>query len=283
MKNEIAIILLLFLLNITAEVFAANKTIKLVPDSLYPPFTYVKGSDPEKISFKETIKLEKTSYNKLGDFSESIHFSGYAIDIIISIYQTEGYEIELYNYKYPWARSLKNVETSEIDGIFPLVWNKNREKIFHFSSEWLNIDKAVIYVPSNKNIPWKSDFSTLRGLSIGVIRGWSYGDKWNSAIKKGIFKIIKADNDKQNFKMLGLGRVDGVAGWIYSTRYFLKVNKLSTQYKSLVPFETVPMFLGISKTNPRASEFMEAFENGFKKIEKNNILKAINEKWDMRH
>nr|WP_255490926.1 transporter substrate-binding domain-containing protein [Spartinivicinus marinus] len=249
----------------------------MVPDRLYPPFTFVKGHNPDEIEQKEVIHLEQKSYNKIEDFSQSNIFSGYVIDLIISVYQTQGYDIEFHNL--PWARALYASKKSLVDGIFPLVWNKDRDKVYQFSGERVNVDKAVLYVPTDVHFIWKNDFSSLKDLEVGVIRGWSYGARWNTAIKNGLFKTVETNNDVQNFRMLEAGRVTAVAGWIYATQYFLESNNLSSKYKPLVPFETVPMYLGISKTNPKASELIQDFIRGLKKIEANKVLKSIEKKW----
>jgi polar amino acid transport system substrate-binding protein len=52
--------------------------------------------------------------------------------------------------------------------------------------------------------------SSLKGKTVGVIRGWSYGDEFDAAVKSGSIATEEVSSDEQNFKKLILGRIDAM-------------------------------------------------------------------------
>lgn len=89
----------------------------------------------------------------------------------------------------------------------------------------------------------------LSGKTIGVIRGWSYGDDFDKARSAQKFKVEEVEGDELNVTKLGLGRLDAIVGIPLSidaqlTRKGLngKVTKLSVAlFKS-------PTYLVFAKT-----------------------------------
>ena len=50
----------------------------------------------------------------------------------------------------------------------------------------------------------------LRGLRVGVLRGWTYGDEFDEARRSGLFQVEVVTTDKQNFGKLERDFLDAV-------------------------------------------------------------------------
>lgn len=48
----------------------------------------------------------------------------------------------------------------------------------------------------------------LEGLTVGVIRGWSYGPQFDAARARGDFQVVEFSHDRQGFESLLQGRID---------------------------------------------------------------------------
>lgn len=71
-------------------------------------------------------------------------------------------------------------------------------------------EKFVIYYRKDMGINEIESIDDLRGLRIGTIRGWSYGDAFDDAVKHNSFEIQENISEKHNINMLKYGRLDAL-------------------------------------------------------------------------
>ncbi|OGR23846.1 MAG: hypothetical protein A2277_20235 [Desulfobacterales bacterium RIFOXYA12_FULL_46_15] len=108
---------------------------------------------------------------------------------------------------FPWKRVLTLGESGET-GIAGIYKNEKRLLIFDYSKPIFD-EKIVIYTHKDKRFAYNG-IADLKGKSIGVIRGWSYGDDFDKGKEKGDFSIQENVSDELNFKKLEADRVDCV-------------------------------------------------------------------------
>lgn len=116
----------------------------------------------------------------------------------------------------------------------------------------------------------------MNGLTIGVKRGFSYGDQWDAArgIKKNnVNKIL------QGFQMLNAKRLDGFIGYEYNWDYVSKQNNLKHKYRKVPLFSASSEYLIALKKNPDSKAFLNAFDTGKKKLIRTGKLEQIKNKW----
>ena len=130
-----------------------------------------------------------------------IEFTGYCWDVLRESFHVMGYTIQL--TVTPWARAMLNVKIGEADILFPTGKNSERLEIFDYSEESTNQANFIVYINKDSYIAWEG-LKELKGLSIGVKRGFNYGDKWGAVtgITKYEIKTIA-----QGFKMLSANRL----------------------------------------------------------------------------
>ena len=67
----------------------------------------------------------------------------------------------------------------KVEGIFPANPTFEREKDYAFSKAYVDLVKLVIYMRSDAHMRWQG-LESLDHLTIGFVRGWSYGKKWET-------------------------------------------------------------------------------------------------------
>lgn len=137
----------------------------------------------------------------------AVGFRGYSWDVLRESFQYMGYSIHL--KIVPWARAVSMVESSQVDILFPTGVNKERTKIFYYSQESINSANFKVYINKEAHLQWQG-LESLKGLSIGVKRGFNYGDKWEAIA--GV-NIVNVTTILQGFKMLRAQRLDGFLGY----------------------------------------------------------------------
>jgi polar amino acid transport system substrate-binding protein len=107
----------------------------------------------------------------------------------------------------PWLRVLAEIDagTAGVGGIYK---NSERLKRFDFSDA-LFVERVNIYSQRRDDARYAS-LADLKGKRVGVIRGWSYGDAFDSARRSGAMRVDDVGSDTQNFAKLEAGRLDVV-------------------------------------------------------------------------
>ena len=107
----------------------------------------------------------------------------------------------------PWKRALLRGAAGEV-GIGGIYRNAERIKLFDYS-EPIFEERLLLYVQQDK--PFAFDqISDLHGKRIGVIRGWSYTDDFDQAVRSGKIRGQEGSSDEANLRKLASGRLDAV-------------------------------------------------------------------------
>lgn len=107
----------------------------------------------------------------------------------------------------PWKRALRKAESAEV-GIAGIYKTAPRLAVFDYSQPIFE-EKLILYVRQDKAFEF-AQVSDLYGKRIGVIRGWSYTEALDEAIKSGRIEASENSSDEANFKKLASGRLDAV-------------------------------------------------------------------------
>lgn len=204
---------------------------------------------------------------------DAVGFRGYSWDVLRESFHEMGYTIHL--SITPWARAMLDVKNGTTDLLFPTGKNTGRKKIFLYSDESINEANYTVYVRADSTIQW-NDLESLNGLTIGMKRGFNYGDRWEAAT--GIIKYDVA-TIAQGFNMMIAKRLDGFVGYEYNWDYYLKEAHLSAQFKKFPAFGSSAEYVVALKRNPRGTELINAFDAGKKRLIQNGKLDEIKRKW----
>jgi polar amino acid transport system substrate-binding protein len=89
------------------------------------------------------------------------------------------------------------------------IYKTSRRLALYDYSQPIFEEKLIVYVHRDKAFRF-TRVDDLNGKRIGVIRGWSYTEAFDEAIRDGSIKVSESSSDEANFKMLVSGRLDAV-------------------------------------------------------------------------
>jgi len=163
--------------------------------------------------------------------------------LLAEVFKRAGIEVEL--QAGPWKRDLAGLDagTNGVGGIY-----QNSERLLKYDySDKLFDEVILVYVPKGSPLTFNG-IDSLKGKTVGVIRGWSYGDDFDAAVKAGTIKAEETASDALNFGKLSNGRLDAVLAIRESGAAALASAGLTQQVVALEPpLSSAPSFLAFNK------------------------------------
>lgn len=213
--------------------------------------------------------------------SEGLPQFGSVSKIVFEAFAREGIEVT-YGF-FPWVRAYEQArEGTEWEAT--VIWSKSDERAqsFYFSDSVLTLEDKLFYKQGNE-IEW-SKISDLSDKTIGLTRGYFYGDDWKRAEDLNIIRTDRVTSDLLNFKKLLRGRIDA---FIVSEGVGLSLLKehFSAEERCAFgmhpkPTRSVGFHVLISKQSPNARELIESFNRGLKKLRAEKRVEEILQQFD---
>lgn len=238
LKIRLSLLLLALNLVIINLLFAEDRLIFICEE--YPPYEYINKNMP----------------------------AGMDVEVIDAVCKKAGiaYEIKF----YPWERCVAMMKDGRADVIFGLLKNPERTKYLKYPDSEVSYDKRVLI--SLKTYPGLiKDISDLKGKTVGVGRGYSYGEPFDS--DPYFIKEMSASSvnmiDKLNNK-----RYDLIAINEYVAKYLI-LEKHWKNYK-IHPYIIYngPLYTAFSYNSKRAMKYFNIY---------NNTLSAMNKSGELNH
>lgn len=205
---------------------------------------------------------------------DSKRLQGYAWDIFREAYHSMGYTIDL--KMRPWKRCLQSVQQGNVDLVFPASWNKERDKIFDFSSEHINLATYVAFYAKEQDAKAWKGLASLKGKKVALMRGYTHGSVFD--LSKA-FKKFEIDTLSQAVAMMESQRVDVFVGYQLVHGFQLKKLGKEKSFFTTKPFGFSKEYILTQKGSQRGNYLFEVFNNGKKIITQNGRLEAIQKKW----
>ncbi|MFZ6711544.1 substrate-binding periplasmic protein [Undibacterium sp. TC9W] len=140
-------------------------------------------------------------------------------DKLFEFIEREG-GLQIQQQRSPWPRALQAAENGE-GVIYGVTKTKEREKIFHFS---LPIQSKYMFLVTRSDAQFRfNTMADLKGKTIGIPRGFSYGDRFD-AMKDNLFKV-EVDNYaplSRIYKLLFRRMDAGLFGSVNKDPHFLE-------------------------------------------------------------
>lgn len=169
----------------------------------------------------------------------------------------------------PWSRVIPELDKG-LAGAGGLYKTIERERRFDYS-EPLYIEKILVFYHKARPVSFAT-LEDLRGLRIGVIRGWSYGDAFDLARQNQHFSVEETAADELNFRKLSLQRLDVVLAIAESGMPQLK--KFDTLAVAATPLMENPTYLAFAKS-ARQQALLQAFNRALKAMRANGEYELI--------
>ncbi len=225
-------------------------------------------------------KIRITNGEWLPYHSENLPHYGAGSRIVTEAFALEGVDVE-WGF-FPWKRSYKNVVIGQWDASIGWIRNPEREKEVLFSDPVYGGDQVFFHLKSNP-FDWKT-IEDLKGIKIGAMLGYSYGDLFDSAEKNGIIDVERLSKEVMNFKKLITGRIPLFAHAKDSGYETLRKNFKPDEVQQVThhshPVQVVNYCLVIAK-NEKNKPLLEKFNRGLKKLkESGEVDKYLKEAWE---
>lgn len=203
-------------------------------------------------------------------------------------FESEGISIEF--HFLPWKKSMAYASDGRFHGT--LVWTKTpeREESFYFSSPILK-QKTVFFHSSHKKLSWKS-LSDLKGLRIGITKGYVYHPDLDRLIKEDLNKtpgskslffssVNENPGDEMSLRQLVSNKIDIWPVEIPVAQSLIR-KFLTKQQTELITWNPRPLnentyHLILNRKNTENLKYLEAFERGFNRLKKHHGEKIITE------
>lgn len=214
----------------TPVVPAPSNTIRIVFDVTYPPYMYAENDQ----GASQAMGLYPT--------------------LIEAVFQRMGMQVEMISL--PWKRALEMGEKGEaaVAGIYK---NEQRLLIYDYS-EPIYTEHLYIYVKKGASFSYETP-EDLKGKTVGVIRGWSYGDLFDKAREAGSFSVEENVSNIANFEKLLLGRLDCIIVDELAAKQILQQQGYEGQVEQLpTPVTTNDTFLVFVKPSQQ-TELLKQF------------------------
>jgi polar amino acid transport system substrate-binding protein len=173
----------------------------------------------------------------------------------------------------PWKRALSDTDAG-LAGTGGIYQNADRLKKYDFSDPYYE-ERLAIYVLAGKEFKFDS-IADLTGKTFSVLKGWSYGDEFDNAVKAGSIKSDDgATDDQTNFKKLAIGRCDGVISVVESGTASIQALKLEGKVVALPRLlVTNKVYLAFAKTANK-TKLLADFNKTMAAMEKDGSFKSI--------
>ncbi len=205
---------------------------------------------------------------------DSKRLQGYAWDIFREAFHSMGYTIDL--KMRPWKRCLESVRQGNVDLVFPASWNNERDKIYDYSSEHINLATYVAFYQSKKEVQAWEGLKSLKDKKVALIRGYTHGSEFDLSKE---FEKFEVDSISQVVIMMERRRVDVFVGYQLVHGYQLKKMGKDNLFHTTKPFGYSKEHILTKKGNQRGIYLMEVFRDGKKIIDQNGKLEMIKKKW----
>jgi polar amino acid transport system substrate-binding protein len=196
---------------------------------------------------------------------------GAATALVSEILKRAGYKTEITIES--WPRTLEGTSAGIYDVIISAWYTKERESHFQFTDPYF---VNTIQFVKRKGAPINfRTYQDLKGLVIGVVNGYAYGEEFDNA--QGILKL-PSNHLIQNLLKLQQGRIDLTLGdkWVVRhelTEYFPTAIK---DFEFLgKPVATRTLHAAVSRAHPEHDKIVKAFNKALKSMKADGSYEKI--------
>lgn len=161
----------------------------------------------------------------------------------------------------PWKRAMHAVREGHADAVLSLFKTPERERILAFPEHPLFHESNNFFTSKRSGITYDGNLSSLKGFSIGVVDGYSYGPVIDNADDLNLYPSI---SDSKMVQMVLLQRYDLGIGNRYVVMHHAREQGLEDEMVILEPETTIAgAYVGFSRITGKdrlAARFSGALE-----------------------
>lgn len=198
---------------------------------------------------------------------ENLPHGGFVNHVLTKAFKEAGYEVE---FKYmPWKRAYKEAQEGRADASSFWFMSKERNRDFLLSDKVMEDPMLLFQSVERERIEW-SEWSDLKGYTIGYTDGFTYPEDFQKAVDQGVINVQKARSEELNLEKLKLGRIDlfitGRMAFLDLGRKVLQ-EPVSELFRAAgEPIDTATGHLAITRKSATGQELRDALNQALKKL-----------------
>lgn len=218
----------------------------------------------------ETLLLASSNYYP--HYAADIPQQGAVSEVIRQAFLLQGIDIQI--EFMPFARALRQSQQADYIGLVAAWYDDARARHFYYSQP-LYANQIVFFKRKQQSIGYQhyADLAA-QGLRLGLVQGYLQPQ----GLLQSQPNLVQVATDEQAFMMLAKGRVDLVPADKLNGLYLLenKLPQYAGQLDWLTPaLELRPMYLLLSKQDPRAETLMQQFNTGLTELRQSGQYQRI--------
>ena len=205
-------------------------------------------------------------------FLEHGEIKGVLVDVARRVFDDLGIEIRF--QRYPWARLIEEMRSQEIDGILTVFRTRDRIAFMHYPNEPIMHEVNHLMLPKDSTIEFNGLLSSLDGLRIGTVRGWSHGEAFDNWHR---FDKIPLNDQTTILRNLAMGRLHAGVGIKSDMLRLARELGLSDRIRfAETPVIRVPSFFAFS-LKPGHEALARRFSDGLAALKRSGEYDAIHD------
>ena len=188
--------------------------------------------------------------------------TGFHIDLIKMAAAQQNINVKFVSM--PWQRALKTIEKGEADAISYTIFSPERTNyLIYEAGNAISIGSTRFAYLKGNNFNYDGTLESIKDRKIGVIRGYSYGDKFD---RNKLTNLINVNTEEQLLLMLLRKRVDLILVNIDHLKYkYSHLDEFSQVTSMDVASDSYDIYLAFSKKRGH-EELAKQFANIIPKI-----------------
>lgn len=201
---------------------------------------------------------------------------GLSVEIVRSAMEVQGYDLQM--SFMPWARAEDGVRKGTYDFLIYVWKTEERKSAMIYSDSYC--ENRLTFFKLNEDDFEFNGMNSLKGLTIGVVRDYGYGDEF---MKAQGFKREPALDFMTNVKKLAAGRIDlTVEDEVVARSMLLGTDLEDKVVQTDNALSVEPLYVTSGLVNPRGKELIEAFNKGLIEIKRNGTYDLILENYGLK-
>lgn len=202
---------------------------------------------------------------------------GISVEIATEAYKTQGYELQM--KVMPWTRAMNEVKNANVDLIIAAWKTAERTQFLRYSEPYAN--NRIKFITLASDTFEFNGLDSLKGKSVGVARGYAYGEAFNAA---GGFKRPTANDLIANLRKLSSKRIDMTLEDEIVAKAQMSANDLDSNKFRFTDnaLSDNPVYVVSGISNSRSEKLIAAFNKGLSEIKKNGTFDKVMEKYGVK-
>ena len=218
----------------------------------------------------ETLQLASSNYYP--HYAEDLPQQGAVSEIVRQAFMLQGIDIDI--TFLPFARAYYESKQANYIGLIAAWYDDERAQHFYYSQP-LYANQIVFFKRKTERVAYQ-DYADLANqrLRLGLVQGYLQPE----GLLQSQPNLVRVATDEQAFLLLAKNRVDLVPADKLNGVYLLeqKLPQYAAQLDWLTPaLELRPMYLLLSKQDPRSEQLMARFNTGLTELRRSGQYQQI--------